>query len=32
MQLLGMESRAFDLRGALRRFGTVLRGLEEAGP
>ena len=29
MHLLGMEERELDLRGALRRVGTVLRGLED---
>jgi AcrR family transcriptional regulator len=32
MQLLGMESTTFDVRGALRRFGHVLRALEARSP
>lgn len=31
MELLGMEDRDFDIRGALRRVGSLLRSLEEAG-
>lgn len=32
MELLGMEDRDYDIRGAMRRVGSLLRSLEEAGP